>query len=151
MISLRIGILATCLSTLACVDMAPGAIELGELEPLNPPLGEGSLWPKLSTHGVVALIGDWENIGDMTTSYAGFNAQGDRSLRSKLRMEPGSVTIMADSDIHHRGGIVYMTADGMTHRISREQIEDLGIEYGPGAVEVGPGSEFEELRTVTND
>ena len=51
MISLRIGILTTCLSALACIDMAPSAIKLGELEPLNPPLGEGSLWPKLSTFG----------------------------------------------------------------------------------------------------
>jgi hypothetical protein len=100
---------------------------------------------------VVAIINDWENIGPMTTSYAGFNPQGDRALRTKLKMEPGTVTILADSDIHHRGGIVYMTADGATHRISREQIEDMGIEYGPGAVEVGPGSEFEELRTVSND
>ena len=31
--------------------MAPRALSLGEIEGLNPPLGEGSLWPGLSTHG----------------------------------------------------------------------------------------------------
>ena len=59
MISLRIGVLATCLSTLACIDMAPGAIKLGELEPLNPPLGEGSLWPRLSTNGDEVVL-SWQ-------------------------------------------------------------------------------------------
>ena len=49
MISFRIGILAACLSAMACDGMAPRGITLGELESLDPPLGEGSLWPKLST------------------------------------------------------------------------------------------------------
>ncbi len=68
MISLRIGILATCLSTVACIDMAPGAIKLGELEPLNPPLGEASLWPKLSTHGDKVVL-SWQE-RDATNSWS---------------------------------------------------------------------------------
>ena len=68
MISFRIGIWATCLSTLACIDMAPGAIELGELEPLNPPLGEASLWPKLSTHGDKVVL-SWQE-RDATNSWS---------------------------------------------------------------------------------
>jgi len=59
MISFRIGILATCLSVLACIDLSPGAFELGDLEMLNPPLGEGSLWPKLSTHGDKVVL-SWQ-------------------------------------------------------------------------------------------
>ena len=59
MISFRIGILATCLSVLACIELSPGAFELGDLEMLNPPLGEGSLWPKLSTHGDKVVL-SWQ-------------------------------------------------------------------------------------------
>ena len=59
MTSFRIGILATCLSATACIDMAPRAITLGELEPLDPPLGEGSLWPQLSTHGDKVVL-SWQ-------------------------------------------------------------------------------------------
>jgi hypothetical protein len=51
MISFRIGILGACLSAIACIDMAPRGLFLGEIESLDPPLGEGSLWPGLSTHG----------------------------------------------------------------------------------------------------
>ena len=49
--SFRIGILAPFLCSVACNDMAPSGINVGELETLDPPLGEGSLWPKLSTLG----------------------------------------------------------------------------------------------------
>ncbi len=59
MISLRIGILVTCLGATACNALAPEAITLGELEPLNPPLGEGSLWPGLSTHGDKVVL-SWQ-------------------------------------------------------------------------------------------
>ena len=59
MISFRIGILATCLSAMACNDMAPHGITLGELEALDPPLGEGSLWPKLSTLGDEVVL-SWQ-------------------------------------------------------------------------------------------
>ena len=61
MISLRIGIFATCLSAMACIDMAPPGIVLGELERLNPPLGEGSLWPGLSSHGDEVVLSWQEN------------------------------------------------------------------------------------------
>jgi len=59
MISFRIGILVTCLSATACVDTGPREITLGELEPLNPPLGEGSLWPGLSTEGDKVVL-SWQ-------------------------------------------------------------------------------------------
>ncbi len=59
MITVRIGIFVTCLSATSCIDTGPRAITLGELEPLNPPLGEGSLWPGLSTHGDKVLL-SWQ-------------------------------------------------------------------------------------------
>ena len=63
MISFRIGILATCLSVTACLDTGPRGITLGELESLNPPLGEGSLWPGLSTQGDKVVLSWQENDG----------------------------------------------------------------------------------------
>ena len=59
MISFRIGILATCLSATACMDTGPRRITLGDIESLNPPLGEGSLWPGLSTHGDKVVL-SWQ-------------------------------------------------------------------------------------------
>ncbi len=61
----RIGILATCLSAMAC-NMAPRGIDLGELEALDPPLGEGSLWPKLSTQGDKVVLSWQESDADDT-------------------------------------------------------------------------------------
>ena len=63
MISFRIGILAICLSATACLDTGPRGITLGELEPLKPPLGEGSLWPGLSTQGDKVVLSWQENDG----------------------------------------------------------------------------------------
>ena len=51
MITARIAMFVTCLSAAACMDSGPRAITLGDLETLSPPLGEGSLWPVLSTNG----------------------------------------------------------------------------------------------------
>jgi len=63
MISFRIGILVTCLSAMACLDTGPRGITLGELEPLSPPLGEGSLWPGLSTQGDKVVLSWQESDG----------------------------------------------------------------------------------------
>ena len=63
MISFRIGILVTCLGATACLDTGPREITLGELEPLNPPLGEGSLWPGLSTQGDKVVLSWQESDG----------------------------------------------------------------------------------------
>ena len=63
MISFRIGILATCLSATACLDGGPRGVDLGEIEPLDPPLGEGSLWPGLSTHGDKVVL-SWQESDD---------------------------------------------------------------------------------------
>jgi hypothetical protein len=51
MISFRIGMFGACLAATACMDMAPSGLSLGEIESLDPPLGEGSLWPGLSSRG----------------------------------------------------------------------------------------------------
>ena len=64
MITVRMGIFVTCLSATACIDTGPRAITLGELEPLNPPLSEGSLWPGLSTHGDKVVLGWQESDGE---------------------------------------------------------------------------------------
>lgn len=66
--SLRMGMLVTCLSTPACLGMAPDVIDLGELEPLNPPLGEASLWPQLSTYGDKVVL-SWQE-RDATNSWS---------------------------------------------------------------------------------
>ena len=68
MISFRIAILATCLSATACVDMGPRGITLGEIESLSPPLGEGSLWPGLSTQGDKVVLSWQESDGGDTWS-----------------------------------------------------------------------------------
>jgi hypothetical protein len=57
--SFRTGILATCLSAMACNYMAPRGITVGELEALYPPLEEGSLWPKLSSLGDEVVL-SWQ-------------------------------------------------------------------------------------------
>jgi len=57
---------------MACIDMAPSGFTLGELESLDPPLGEGSLWPGLSTHGDKVLLSwqerDAANVWSVKTS-----------------------------------------------------------------------------------
>ena len=61
MISLRLGIFTICVSAVACVDVAPGGVVLGELESLNPPLGEVTLWPGLSSQGDKVVLSWQEN------------------------------------------------------------------------------------------
>jgi hypothetical protein len=72
MISFRIGIFAACLSAVACSDMVSREITLGEIEALDPPLGEGSLWPKLSTLGDKVVLSwqerDAENMWSVKTA-----------------------------------------------------------------------------------
>ena len=59
MISFRGAALAACLTATACIDTAPNVTSLVELETLAPPLGEGSVWPGLSTHGDKVVL-SWQ-------------------------------------------------------------------------------------------
>jgi hypothetical protein len=59
MISFRTGIFAACLSAVACSDMVPRGITLGDIQALDPPLGDGSLWPKLSILGDKVVL-SWQ-------------------------------------------------------------------------------------------
>ena len=104
---------------------------------------------------VEEYLDDWDNIGPSTTSYAGFNSGGDRLLRRKLVKDPGNTVIMSDAYLVHRNSIVYMTADGATHRLliadlaervgmDIDELLEMGLEPGPGCI-------AEELRTVSND
>jgi hypothetical protein len=72
MISFKGGILAACLSASACMDTAPSVITLGEIEAMNPPLREGSVWPGLSTHGDKVVLSwqepDADNVWSVKTA-----------------------------------------------------------------------------------
>jgi hypothetical protein len=72
MISFRSGILAACLVTNACMNTAPDALTLGEIEVLDPPFGEGSLWPGLSTYGDKIVLSwqerDADNVWSVKTA-----------------------------------------------------------------------------------
>ncbi|HIF08158.1 MAG TPA: exo-alpha-sialidase [Gemmatimonadetes bacterium] len=72
MISFRSGILVACLSATACMDTAPDVIIMGELEALVPPLGEGSVWPGLSTSGGRVVLSwqerDADNVWSVKTA-----------------------------------------------------------------------------------
>jgi len=104
---------------------------------------------------VEEYLDDWDNIGPGSTSYAGFNTGGDRLLRRKLVKNPGNTVILSDAYLVHRNAVVYMTADGATHRLlmadlaervgmDLDELLEMGIEPGPGCI-------AEELRMVTND
>ncbi len=117
-----------------------------------PSEGWGTVY--LDQEEMFAALDDWENVGPGTTTYAGFNSGGDRELRRRMRQGDGNVVILADAGLTHKTGIIYLTADGVTHRLTRAEImERLG--YDPwdqgGGIGLGPGAELEELRTVTND
>ncbi|KAA3607756.1 MAG: type II secretion system protein [Planctomycetota bacterium] len=98
------------------------------------------------------LSQDWDTIGPGYISYAGFDTGGDRDIRRQLNKNPGKTTIMADAEIFHRTAIIYLTGDGATHRLMRSEIEDrTGMDLDVDEPTIGPGSELEELATVSND
>lgn len=102
---------------------------------------------------IVEYLNAWEDIGPDYTSYAGFNHGGDRNLRARLRSNPGSTAILGDKGMLHRTAWLYMTADGAAQKLLKADIvERTGIpEEELGYIVPGPGSELEELQTISND
>lgn len=102
---------------------------------------------------IVEYLDDWDAIGPLYTSYAGFDHGGDRALIADLRKNPGSTAIISDAHMIHRTALLYMTADGVPHRMLRNEIEEeLGISFDDGDdIEVGPGCGIEVLETVSNN
>ena len=102
---------------------------------------------------IVEYLSDWDAIGPGYTSYAGFSARGDRESRRNLQQNPGSTTIVSDASWWHRTAMIYMTADGYIHRLTKaEALEATGLtEEDLQFLEPGPGCEVTELQTVTND
>lgn len=104
---------------------------------------------------VLEYLTAWDSMGPGSINYAGFDPQGDRTLRRKLNSAPGSVTIVANATFAHRNAIVYMTADGEVHTLNIQELLDEGVltqdDIDLGQVPVGMGSPIPELQTVTND
>ncbi|GEM_PF-854215 len=101
-------------------------------------------------------LDDWDGIGPGSTSYAGFNDFGERAARRKLRSDPGHTTIVSDAMRFHRTAMIYLTADGSTHRLLFPELAEkegliLDEILMEGAVVAGPDSLAPELRTVSND
>ncbi len=104
---------------------------------------------------VLDHLDDWDAIGPGWTSYAGFNTQGDRQARRQLTKNPGHTAIVSDPYIIHRKAMVYLTADGATHRLLlAEYAESEGLDFEQileDDIFVGPGCEIDILTTVSND
>jgi prepilin-type N-terminal cleavage/methylation domain-containing protein len=104
---------------------------------------------------VIDYLTDWDSLAPGAINYAGFDPQGDRTLRRKLNNAPGSVTIIANATFAHRNAIVYMTADGEIHTLNIQELLDEGVltqeDIDMGIVPVGASSPLPELQTVTND
>ncbi|MBT3341015.1 MAG: type II secretion system protein [Planctomycetes bacterium] len=104
---------------------------------------------------VLDHLDDWDSIGPGTTSYAGFSTQGDRQARRVLMKSPGTTAIVSDPFIIHRKALVYLTADGATHRLLlAEYADEEGLDFDTliqDDIYVGPGCEIEILTTVSND
>ena len=103
--------------------------------------------------GVVEYLNDWDAIGPGYTSYAGFDSGGDRDIFRQLKRNPGLTTIVSDAHMVHRFAMIYMTGDGVAHRMLKADMEDdYGLDFDAGDdVEVGPGCEIEEFQTVSNN
>jgi prepilin-type N-terminal cleavage/methylation domain-containing protein len=104
---------------------------------------------------VLEYLSDWDAIEPGYINYAGFDPQGDPSLRRKLKTASGQVTILANATFAHRNDIVYMTADGEPHSLNIQELLDEGVltqdDIDSGMVPVGLSSPIEALQTVTND
>ena len=100
-------------------------------------------------------LDDWDGMGPGFTSYSGFDDFGDRLARKALRKDPGHTAILSDAELLHRNSIIYLTADGATHRLL---LADLAEEQGLNLDDLlaegiypGPGCIAQELTTVSND
>ncbi|MBC8330230.1 MAG: prepilin-type N-terminal cleavage/methylation domain-containing protein [Planctomycetes bacterium] len=102
--------------------------------------------------GVMEYLDLWDELPEGGLSYAGFDAGGDRAVRAQLKNSPAATAIMSDAFWTHRTGMIYMTADGVQHRLLRSELEE---EYGINVDEVefmpGPGCEVEILTTVSSN
>ncbi len=100
---------------------------------------------------IVEYLDDWDAIGPGYTSYAGFDAGGDRDMRMRLKRNPGSTAIVSDAQKWHRTAVIYLTGDGATHRLLNTEIEELtGLDLDEETFVVGPGCGVEILETVSN-
>jgi prepilin-type N-terminal cleavage/methylation domain-containing protein len=102
----------------------------------------------------VEYLNDWDAIGPGYTSYAGFNGSADKDARLKLKRNPGSVAIISDAFMIHRFGVIYLTAEGATHRLLRTEIEEqtgLDLDDEETIFRPGPGCGVPILETVSND
>jgi len=103
---------------------------------------------------IIEYLDDWDSIGQGYTSYAGFDTGGDSDARRRLIKSPGSTAIVSDAEMWHRSAVIYLTADGATHRMLRTAIEDeSGLDFDDPEVifRVGPGCGVAVLETVSND
>jgi len=99
-------------------------------------------------------LDQWDAIGPGYTSYAGFTSTGDRESRRRLDKSPGSTAIISDAEMWHRAGVIYLTADGATHRLMRTEIEEqtgLLLDEEDVIFQPGPGCGVKVLETVSND
>ena len=103
---------------------------------------------------VVTYLNNWEAIGPGYTSYSGFTTGGDPDQRRRLSKSPGSTAIVADAEMWHRSALIYLTADGATHRLLRNEIEEqtgLNLDDEETTFKPGPGCGVKVLETVSND
>ncbi|HEX9794519.1 MAG TPA: type II secretion system protein [Planctomycetota bacterium] len=107
----------------------------------------------LDEEELFAALDDFDGLAAGSTSYAGFSTGGDRDLRRKARQGDGNLVVIADAGLTHKTGIIYLTADGVTHRMLRSEIEEeLGYDpWEQDGIQMGPGSEIERFQTVSND
>ncbi len=103
--------------------------------------------------GIVEYLNDWDSIGAGYTSYAGFDSSGDRDVYRQLKRNPGLTTIVSDAHMVHRFAMIYLTGDGVSHRMLIADMQDeYGLDFDAGDdVEVGPGCEITEFQTVSNN
>jgi prepilin-type N-terminal cleavage/methylation domain-containing protein len=101
---------------------------------------------------IVEYLDQWDEMGEGGLSYAGFDSHGDRNIRSQLKKSPGATAIMSDSEWTHRTAMVYMTADGVRHRLLRSELMDeYGLDPDVDMFYPGEGCEVEVLQTVSNN
>ncbi len=101
---------------------------------------------------VMEYLGLWDELPEGAISYAGYDSHGDRDLRSQLKRSPGATAIMSDAHWQHRTALVYMTGDGVRHRLLKSELMDeYGIDVDVEDFYPGDGCEVEELQSVSNN
>ena len=103
---------------------------------------------------IMDYLDAWDAIGPGYTSYAGFDSGDDPETRRRLNKSPGSTAIVSDAEMWHRSAVIYLTADGATHRLLRTEIEEeTGLDFDDEETlfVVGPGCGVKILESVSND